>query len=142
MRCWPPFALVGLIALAIAGTLPIARPSLAHSLAAIGLEPAPRTRVGDQPGAPDRVLVVYVNSSGFMEDELVVSPGLRRVLIRNRSGFDGLSFTVTRPGKDALLVTTADSGWNAEGDVPFAPGDVLITETSRPEWQCRITVQP
>jgi hypothetical protein len=130
-------ACVLLLACVLAGAT-LARSTVMSHLTAIGFV-APALTYRSPQGRPDSVVSVLVTSTGFPDDEISVGPGLHHLLLINRTGLDGLTFVVTRPGQDALLT---GGGEYIEGDIPFAPGEVLITEASHPEWICRISVTP
>jgi hypothetical protein len=126
-------ALVVLLAFVLA-SVTFARSTVLNHLVALGVVAPVETYDN-----PQGVLTVLVTSTGFPEDEITVRAGMHRLMLINRTGLRDLDFVVSRPGKDALL---RGGGKYVKGDVPLAPGEVIITEASHPEWVCRITVEP
>lgn len=130
-------------------TTPAASPATANvntTTPAVSSKPN-NSVVTNQPGSnPNKekqpILIVDLTVAGFEPEEMTVRPGSKVLVIRNRSGLDNQTFTVTHPGKspDRVLTKLGEDFYSSK--VPFTPGDVVITSVDEPSLTCRIHVEP
>lgn len=110
-------------------------------------QPVPKVQESsDQTAAGPPMVVVYSTPYGFEPSQLTFSPGLKRFLIRNRTGFDKLTYQLNRAsGENVLTVTppttlTSD-GKNLIASSSLGTGEYVLTVTDHPQWMCRVTVK-
>ena len=126
-------AVLFVLAVTLAAAALIARPHIATLFAA--------QSPGDNgPG----ILLIYVTPHGFQQPVVNVPRGVYHVLIRNRSGMDGLTFTMSNGHNEVVLQGSANAGQNVVQRVfPFQNiEEYVVREASHPDWQCRLIVQP
>jgi hypothetical protein len=106
--------------------------------------PAPKSSIVPAMPAGDRVEgeVVTIRSSGF-DPKQISRPAERfTLLVDNRSGLAVVNLRLDRVGGSRLhevLVPREKLDWVKGLDL--TPGDYLLTEASRPDWICRITIR-
>jgi len=88
------------------------------------------------------VVYVYLRGNGFETDRLTVQSGPKRIVVKNISTIDDLHFTVTREGVGQVFEGSIDNGVTRHALVPFEPGELIVRESSHPDWECRITIVP
>jgi hypothetical protein len=107
--------------------------------------PAPKSSIVSAMPEGDRVEgeVVTIRSSGF-DPKQISRPAERfTLLVDNRSGLAAVNLRLDRVGGSRLhevLVPREKLDW-VQG-LDLTPGDYLLTEASRPDWICRITIRP
>jgi hypothetical protein len=88
------------------------------------------------------VVMIYSTPFGFEPEEVRFKPGEKIVMICNRSGLDALNYTITQPGQSPATNVKAALGENVFAQAPFSTGVATITESTHPDWVCKITVVP
>ena len=86
------------------------------------------------------VVNVYCTPRGFDDEELSLPSGRYVVAIRNASGLEDLSFSITGREESPLASGTARAGSSLDATMTFTEGTYTITEASHPEWQLEIQV--
>ena len=78
---------------------------------------------------------------GFEPKAINRPPGPFSLIFENRSGFGDVDISLTQesgPFLRKVQVTKNALTWKQRLELP--PGTYLIKESSRPDWQCRITI--
>lgn len=103
--------------------------------------PANAEPQGGPPANGLKTVIVYATPFGLQPSRFDLPPGAKKLVIRNASNIDNLTFSVSRPGRAEVLSTTAANGQNAVAIVPFVPGETVITEATHDFFRCVITVE-
>ena len=87
--------------------------------------------------------LITVTPAGFDPHEIARPRGRFLLAVENRSGLNELDLRLDREAGGRLREARMPWGhlrWRDVVDLP--PGRYVLTEVSRPEWACRITITP
>lgn len=139
---------VGVLVTAIVVSLLLvtsARPSGAPNLtgAENSEQPAANALISSSQAQPTEAEIIVLRPWGFEPKEISRGPGPFFLAVDNHSGLDEVNVSLDRetgPKLHAVGVSKNRPKWRQKVTLP--PGTYLLRETSHPEWECRITIQP
>jgi hypothetical protein len=132
------------LALCVAGVVSARSSAVLTGTAEPAAHTAAAQAVPDGPtasGGPPAVYI-YLTASGFARDRFTFHAGPRRLVVKNISTYDRLRFAVTAADGRTVFEGGFDNGQTRMGVVTLEPGEYRVTEASRPDWVCHVTIVP
>ena len=117
---------------------------LAHTAAPAIIDPVPvQEKLPGEAASDIQVMLLAVRAEGFEPAEIKVSAGEYLFVLTNRSGLDEIDVGVALENGEPLghgNVRSRRKDWKQR--IKLTPGVYVLSESSHPEWTCRVVVEP